>query len=227
LFAAGRSRAWHDGESLWLSTLRGNPSSVQAMLALAELDARAAQADPERASRARRFAERAAAHAPENRLVRRRAARVHLDLGPAAGEPLLAVVHAEALVAEAPRNPFHRLLLSHAFVQAAQRSAIERFYDDAEAAALAVLEIAEPKGRVFRVASQGRAARGDVEGAVALLDESVARGLDDWSVLLQRAEYLVQLERREGARADLRRVLVAEPFEPRARYLWALLERTP
>jgi predicted Zn-dependent protease len=153
---------------------------------------------------------------PDHRAARRNIAEFQLALGANLGDPIMAVVMADYLVEREPANPFHRLLLSRALAQAGERDGRRERFSEAESAALSCLDIAEPKGLVYRTAAQARMLAGDLAGAVELLDTSVGRGLDHSSVLLQRGELLLRLGRRPEGLRDLHRVLEQDPFEAQA-----------
>jgi tetratricopeptide (TPR) repeat protein len=225
VLAAERSLLFRDPRFVWADALAADPASPAALRGLAQAhqdDAKAAfLAGDERRARtelvaAQRLAFRALARAPRNRTVQEGLIRYELALGPELGRPLVAVVLAEELVARRPTDPFSRIRLSRALAAAAAATGERRFAVEADAAALSVLEIADEKGLVHRVAAEAWRAIGDHEAALRRIDEGMARGFDHWTVRLDRAEILRQLGRPAEAVAEARQVLAVEPFQPRA-----------
>ena len=215
-------------EALWTRAKSVDPASAAAACGLAQVEQDLASEAQERGDLdAVRAHLRAAidlgvlgiAWQPTAMSVRRQLVRIRLALGPEHGEPLLALAEARALVARRPRNPGHRILLSQALTQAGQRAGETRFFDEAERMALSCLTLAPPKGLVWRVAAEARAARGDLPGAVAQLVFADGTGYATPPVRLDRAELLLKLGRTDAARADIRAALVESPFDPRARAL--------
>ncbi|MBK8096460.1 MAG: tetratricopeptide repeat protein [Planctomycetes bacterium] len=136
-----------------------------------------------------------------------------LDQRPERQAPFRAVVLAEELLAMMPNEPFHRILAARAMTQAGQRQPGHDWLARAETMALSCLQIAPPKGLVYTTAAAARQATGDLDGALALLDTSVARGLDHWTVLLERVELHERLGRRLEAERDVLRAQQQAPFE--------------
>ncbi len=213
--ASARSLDFHDSETLWRDALDKHPRSVRALCGLAlehRYDAEVARlrGDEKAYLREMREAcarlERAIRIYPSHYAARRNLAEFHITLGAAHGDPERAVALAAALVDVETNNPFYRLLWSRALGSASR-------FDEAVDAALSCLEVAEAKGLVYRTAASARAASGDLDAAIELLDQSVARGLDHESVLLQRAEYSLDAGRLAEARRDLGIVLSRNPFD--------------
>lgn len=127
--------------------------------------------------------------------------------------PFRAVALAEELLDRQPDDPFHRILAARAMIQAGQRQHGRDWLARAEAMALSCLQVAPPKGLVYTTAAAARQAAGDLDGALALLDTSVARGLDHWTVLLERVELNERLGRRFEAERDVLRAQRQAPFE--------------
>ncbi len=216
-------------ESAWQEALDWNPRSVAAHCSLAQFDLGRSDAALEAGDRAGRrafllralsHAERAVALSASDVRARSGLIRIRLALGPEQPGALRAVVAAEESVAIQPRNPFRRLELSQALTLAARATGGDaRRFDAAVVAALSTLEIAAPKGRVFQVAAEARRLQGDPNAAVALLDRSIALGLDHADLRCDRAAMLLAAGRGEEARAELRSLLAVDPMQPRARAL--------
>lgn len=134
---------------------------------------------------------------------------------PSEQQPFLALVLADDLLERAPLDPYYRILKASALIQAGVATGAAGAFAEAEQVALSCLEIAVPKGLVFRVAARARHSSGDLEGAIELLDESVRRGLDHHSVLIDRASLLREAGRLAEAEADLRAALAQDPMDPR------------
>lgn len=209
--AADRSLLYRDERALWEDTYAGSPESYRARYSLGVCAMQAGEL-----MEAKRWMEAALAIYPEYRSAQKNLIELHLQLG-VRGDPLVAVSIARELVDREPRNPFYRLLLSRSLAGAGVRTGDARDFDEATAVALSCLEIAEPKGLVFRTAAHARQQQGELEQALELLDESVSRGLDHISVLLDRHDVNLALGHREDALRDLRRVLKETPFDVRAR----------
>ena len=171
-------------------------------------------------ARAREWFAAAATRWPRNRSALENLAEIELAMGER-GAPYRALVVAETLIGHAPTNPFHRLLYARAACAVAkshravgERERAAAWFDRGVESALYVLEIAEPKGLLFRTAADVRAEQGDLRAAVELLDRSVALGLDHDSVLLHRARLNLRLGDAAAVRHDLREVQRRDPFHP-------------
>ncbi len=229
LFAVGAAtRSAEDAhpESLWRATLAGNPESAAALASLADIHRdRALQSarggDQAATTRELRMAivdvDRALSLQPRNVPMRKAAARLRLLLGPERGRPAIALVHAERLLARRADDPILRILVAETMIATGSATGEARFFTDGEHMALSCLDVAEPKGLVYRVAAEAREAAGDLDGALAQLDASIARGLDHVSVRCDRARVLLRLGRRAEARQEIARVLAVDPFQPDAR----------
>lgn len=223
--ATQRSLLHRDPRLLWQDTLARRPASVAALRGLAQAhqdDAKQAllAGDAPRAYAEIRlaidYAYRALGLAPRDVEVLKGLVRFHLALPPDLGQPMLAVVHAEQLAAMRPKDPFGRIQLSRALAAAGVATGRRARFEEADAVAMSILEIAAPKGLVYRVAAEAWTAAGEPERALARLDEAIARGFDHWSVRLDRAAVLLDLGRRDEAVQEAQRVLSQAPFEPRA-----------
>ncbi|MCC6670143.1 MAG: hypothetical protein IT458_03725 [Planctomycetes bacterium] len=208
VLSAARSLDYRDEERLWQQVRAQHPGSMRAATGLAL--AAIARGD---GAAARRFIHEALAIYPNHRPARENLVEVELGMR-AAGDPQVALEHAEWLKERDPANPFAWLRLSRAMAAVGERSGDPEWFARAEAAALHCLVIAPPKGLAYRTAADARARRGDPEGAIALLDESIARGLAHRSVRVQRAELLLQVGRRGEAERELHRLAAEDPFDP-------------
>lgn len=208
--AAHRSYEYRDARVLWERVVATQPGSVRGLCGLALCHMERGGLEP-----ALRLLERAVAIWPSHAAALRNLTELHILLSPQPGRALAAVVLSDRLVAAEPYNPFDRLLSSRALAALGAETGNAAWFDAAEAQALTCLEIAPPKGLVFRTAASARARQGRVDLALALLDRSLALGLAHSSVLLDRASYLKQLGRHAEAEQDLARAAVDGPFDPR------------
>lgn len=212
VLANHRNLDFRSEEHLWNVEHRRNPQSVVAKAGIAELQMRGA-----RYREARAILQELLELYPGHRMARRNLVQAELKLGDE-GSPEAAVEHARTLVNQDPNNPVLRILLSHALIALGKRTGERRFFDEAASTALHCLQIAAPKGLVYMTAAQARVEQGDLEAGIRLLDQSVAQGLDHWSVLVYRAELLVRAGRRQQAERDLRRAQAQDPFAPQVRH---------
>jgi hypothetical protein len=216
--AAVRSLEYRDETILWERVVAAQPRSVRGLCGLAQQ-----RIDQGRLLEARALVVRALLIYPGHLPARRNLAELNLQLGEQ-GDPFVAIVMAESLLEREPDNPFHLLLLSRAFAAAGERSGDRAFFARAERAALRCLEVAEPKALVYRTAANARARAGDAEGALALLEASIARGLDHASVWLDRHRLLLVLGRRDQAAQALRQAMRRDPFDAEIRSAAAAFE---
>lgn len=129
-------------------------------------------------------------------------------------QPFLALQLGQQLVDERPQDPFCRILLASSELAAGEASGDHALLARAERSAMHCLQIGAPKGLVYRVAARARQLRGDLDGALAMLDGSIARGLDHVSVRLDRAELLRLCGRAGEADAELQRAMQQDPLDP-------------
>jgi tetratricopeptide (TPR) repeat protein len=134
---------------------------------------------------------------------------------PTAAQPALALEMAARLVAAGPEDPWVRTLDARAHLLAGEALGRPELLVAAEALALSCLSIAAPKGFVYQLAADARRLLGDLEGALAHLDASIARGLAPVFVRLARVDLLRQLGRADEARRELLRAQAEAPFDPR------------
>jgi hypothetical protein len=207
LLSCERSLLYRDEGRLWRVDLARGWHSYRAHFALG-LDARAA-GDLELA---RDHLVLALALHPRHLPAQRELVEVELQRGPRAAWSACGA--ARMLTEQEPGSPFHWLLRSRAERLLGEATGEPQWFDSAVASALHCLEIAPPKSLVYRTAADARLAAGDVEGALALLDQSIARGLDHVSVRMHRARLLQSAGRAAEARAEFLRAQSADPFDP-------------
>ena len=119
------------------------------------------------------------------------------------------------LLERSPDDPWVRTLVVQANLQAARLVGNDELWGVAEQMALSCLEIASPKGYVYQLAARARHGQGDVEGALAHLNTSVACGLDSADVQFDRARLLHELGRTKEARWIIFDVQRTDPTDPR------------
>ena len=239
LFAVQATRMsldFRDARTLWTRALAVDANSTAGLCGLAQVEQDAAtdaiargDLDAHRAHlrAAIEFGGRATALRPDLLTARRQVLRYRLGLGPEHGAAFVALTEARALVALRPKNPTHRILLSQSLTQAGTVTGAREFFDEAEAVALSCLEVAEPRGLVWRVAAEACVGRGDVPDGIAQLDAAIAAGCDSTPVRLDRVDLLHRVGRTDEARAELQRILGRSPFDARARALRAQLAAPP
>lgn len=132
----------------------------------------------------------------------------------AEARPWQALRYAAELRTRSPGDPWVRTLVAQAELQAGRVTGEREHFVAAEQAALSCLPIAPPKAYVYRLAAAARRGLGDLPGALAHLDASLAQGLNHFPLRIDRAFVLRDLGRvAEGQRALLQ--LQNElPFEP-------------
>lgn len=128
--------------------------------------------------------------------------------------PGRALAVTDRYLATRPDDPWARALSAQAHLQAGRVLGDRHWFEAAERVALSCLDVAEPKGFVFRLAAAARVGMGDHEGALAHLDRSLALGLDHVSVRLARADVLGSLGRHAEARSELMRAQRQAPTDP-------------
>ncbi len=188
---AARSTAFHAWFGLGTSYLvRGEAESALEPLAVAY------QLRPQQAETLRYYTE-ALVSVPDERV-----------------DPALALARAEELAKRDADDPWARTLLAHAHLLVGRRSGDPSHFAIAEERALSCLEIAKPKAYVFLLAAQARERAGDLDGALAHLDESLRRGLTTVMVRLERVRLLRALGRDGDARRELARAQAMAPMDP-------------
>ena len=208
--SASRSWLYQDECKLWQQEIAHNPTSFRAWWGLGTTRMR--QADMAGA-----IAPLQQAHKlyPRHHDTLRNLVEALIALPDEQALPEVALTTAEELLARSPEDPWVRTLKVQAQLQAGRLLEAPGYFVDAEQLALSCLEVAEPKGYVYRLAAQARHGQGDVDGALEHLETSIGRGLDGVDVRLDRARLLYELGRwREAKRAIL--LLQREcPADPR------------
>ncbi|MBL8729991.1 MAG: hypothetical protein JNM25_16320 [Planctomycetes bacterium] len=207
--AVRRTLDYRDEVSLWQAELAGRPESFQAHWGLGATWLR--RGDPAAA-----LAPLAQAHAlrPQHHDALSYYAEALVSLPDAAAQPSRALEVTALLAAQTPDDPWVRTLAAQAHLQAGRATGDREHFEAAERLALSCLQIAEPKGYVFQLAAAARRGLGDLQGALAHLDASIARGLHHTSVRLDRAAVLRDLGRYADARRELQTAQREAPMEP-------------
>jgi tetratricopeptide (TPR) repeat protein len=208
VISAQRSLDYRDERLLWAPVIAAQPNNFRAHWAMGLAATRAGDLGA-----ALGHLERASCLYPSHRSAKIAWLETLAMLTDAASRPFLGLVLAADLLAEKD-EPYVRILRANVAIQAGALTGDAAYYRTAEAVALSCLDIAPPKGLVFRVAASARAHAGDLAGAIALLDRSVAIGCDHVSVLLDRAELLRQAGRMPEADRDLELCMQRAPFDP-------------
>lgn len=207
--SAVRSLDYRDERLLWQHELAHHPLAWRAWWGLGTAQ--------------HRYGEPAAAVAPLARAhdlqprhfdVLRNYAESVLRLPEGQEQPWRALVVTEELRNRAPRDPWAHALSAEACMQAGRASGERGYFEQAERMALACLDLGPPKALVYRLAAGARRELGDLEGALAHLDTSIARGFDYVPVRVERAALLGMLGRVAEARRELRRLQQESPFDP-------------
>lgn len=128
--------------------------------------------------------------------------------------PFQALARAEELRERSPGDPWVRTLCAQADLQAGRVTGDRDYFTAAEREALGCLQMAPPKAYVYRLAAAARRGLGDLDGALAHLDASLARGLDHYPLRIDRAFVLRDLGRMADAQRALLRLQQELPFEP-------------
>lgn len=131
-----------------------------------------------------------------------------------AARPWRALAVTDRYVTARPDDPYARTLSAQAHLQVGRATDEPQWFEEAERLALSCLDIAEPKGLVFRLAAAARTGLDDHAGALQHLDRSLALGRDHYLVRLARAEALRALDRHHEARTELLRAAQQNPMEP-------------
>jgi tetratricopeptide (TPR) repeat protein len=207
--SGARSWCYHDELALWQAELAQRDDSFAAWWGVGTVRLRRGEvADAVPAL------ERAHALNPENCDAHRNLAEALLSLPDAQAQPERALAVALGVQRAMPKDPWVRTLVAQAHLQNGRCGRGREHFEQAEAVALSCLQIASPKGYVYQIAAMGRAGCGDMAGALAHLDTSIARGLAPVGVRLDRARVLQALGRAAEARAELRQAQMLAPFDP-------------
>ena len=207
--SASRSLDYRDERLLWQPILAGRPDCFRAQWGLGLTLVRGGDSDGARAHLAA-----ACALYPSNPSPRIEWVNCLLRLPADRAQPFLALQLAEQLVRQRPQDPYCSFLLAASQLAVGESSGDADYFAKAEQSALHCLSIGAPKGLVYRVAARSRQLRGDLDGALALLDTSIARGLDHTSVRLDRAEILRRLGRTREAEDELTTAMRQDPLDP-------------
>jgi tetratricopeptide (TPR) repeat protein len=217
--SAARSLEYRDERILWQDVAARQPDSFRAWWGLGTATWRhgdvAAAIEP---------IARAHLLCPGHYEVLANYAEALTSLPDAQAQPFRALVVTDMLAARGAEDAWARTLQVQARLQAGRALGERAYFEDAERLALSCLQIATPKGYVYRLAASARRGLGDLEGALAHLDASIARGLDHFSVRLDRAAVLRDLGRHGEARRELLRAQQGAPTEPevmQALHEWA------
>jgi len=218
--SALRSWTYRDERELWRVELAHNPGSFRSWWGLGTSTLRAGDA-------AGAVEPLARAHAlyPAHFDTLRNYVEALVAVPDAAAEPERALAMAAKLGAVSPQDPWARTLLARAHLLAGRCGRGDQHFTAAEELALSCLQIATPKAYVFRLAAEARRGLGDLPGALAHHDASIARGLVPLDLRLERAAVLEQLGRRREARAELLTAQREAPMDPRV--LRALMPAAP
>ncbi|MCB9877387.1 MAG: hypothetical protein H6835_07275 [Planctomycetes bacterium] len=196
--SASRSLDYRDERTLWRQELARNPDDFRAWWGLGATLRRegdvVASVDPLRT-----------AHLlyPAHYDLLRHFTEALVSLPDELARPDEALVVAQRLCAQGPEDPWARTLWVQAELQAGRVLGDPRYFETAGPRALSCLEIAPPKGYVYQLAAAARRGLGDYEGALQLLDASIARGLAPVGVRADRFLTLQGLGRAQEARDEL------------------------
>lgn len=207
--SAARSLDYRDERDLWRIELARNPDSFRAWWGLGTSQLRAGDLvgaiEP---------LQRAHALYPRHFDTHRNLAEALISLPDDAARPEQALAVTADLVRISPGDPWARSLQAQAELQAGRCSQRTEHFERAESHALACLQLGTPKGYVFRLAAQARRGLKDLPGALAHLDDSIARGLAPVAVRLDRVAVLRELGRLDEARRELARAQREAPMDP-------------
>ncbi len=209
LGSAERSLLYRDERALWRVQLAQHATSWRAWWGLGTATLRAGDA-------AGAIEPLANAHAlyPTQFDVHSNYAEALVSLPDAVAQPHRALVVAAQLAALSPGDAWVRTLHARACLQAGRVLGDRDAFVKAEELALSCLQIATPKGYVYRLAAFARCGLGDLEGALAHLDTSIARGLAHTEVRLHRAAVLRELGRAADAQRELLTAQREAPTDP-------------
>jgi tetratricopeptide (TPR) repeat protein len=207
--SAARSLEYRDERILWQNVAAREPDSFRAWWGLGA----AIWRDGDVAAAIEPLA-RAHLLCPAHYEVLANYAEALVSLPDAQAQPFRALLVTDMLAARGSEDAWARTLQVQARLQAGRATGEREYFEDAERRALSCLQIAKPKGYVYRLAAEARRGLGDLEGALAHLDASIARGLDHFTVRLDRAAVLRDLGRDAEARRELLQAQKRAPTEP-------------
>jgi len=207
--SAARSLEYRDERILWRNVVAREPNSFRAWWGLGSAIWRygdvAAAIEP---------LARAHLLCPAHYEVLANYAEALISLPDAQAQPFRALLVSDTLAARASEDAWARTLQAQARLQVGRATHEREYFEEAERQALSCLQIAPPKGYVYRLAAEARRGLGDLEGALAHLDASIARGLDHFTVRLDRVLVLRDLGRDAEARRELLQAQQRAPTEP-------------
>lgn len=204
-----RTADYRDEVSLWRAELARNPESFPAWWGLG-----AAHLRNGRAALAIEPLATAVVLRPQHVEALSHYVEALVELPEGSRQPVRALAAAIGLAERMPKDPWIRTLLCRAHLQMGAATGDRAEFATAERVALSCLEIAPPKSFVYLLAAEARQRAGDLDGALALLDTSVQRGLDHVAVRLARATLLRGLGRGVEARRELARAQQMAPMDP-------------
>ena len=207
--ATRRSLDYRDEVALWQAELAAQPASFAGWWGLGA-------ALLQRGDAVAAIEPLARAHAlrPQHLAALQHYAEALVSLPDDVAQPSRSLVVTELLLMRQPDDAWTRTLVAQAHLQAGAATGEREHWQEAEAVALSCLSIAPPKGYVFQLAAAARRGLGDLDGALAHLDESVRRGLAHTAVRLDRARLLRDLGRPADARRELLRAQAQAPMDP-------------
>jgi len=208
--SASRSWLYQDERELWQQEIADNPDSFRAWWGLGTSRMR-------KRDMAGAVAPLQEAHSryPQHHDTLRNLVEALIALPDEQATPHTALATAQRLVDRSPKDPWVRTLKVQALLQAGRLLEEPQRFVEAEQLALSCLQIAKPKGYVYQLAAQARHGQGDVEGALAHLEASIARGLNTVDVRFDRARLLHELGRNKDARRAIFRLQREYPTDLR------------
>ena len=208
-WSAQRSWLYRDERALWQAELAHNPSSFRAWWGLGT--SRMRHRDMVGAVGP---LQRAHALYPGHHDALRNFVEALIALPDERAHPHQALVMSGRLLERSPDDPWVRTLVVQANLQAGRAGLGSEHFVAAERVALSCLEIAAPKGYVYRLAAFARHGLGDAEGALAHLEHGIANDLATVDVCSDRVRLLNELGRRDDARRALRELRRRHPTDP-------------
>ncbi|MEO6593760.1 MAG: hypothetical protein ABIP94_03300 [Planctomycetota bacterium] len=220
--SASRSLLYRDERLLWRSELAQHPMSFRAWWGLGTSIYRLG--DSQNA-----VEPLAAAHSlcPTHYDIFRNYSEMLVSLPDERAQPFRAIAVAAEFAKSGPEDPWARTLQARAHLQAGRVTGKLEHFEEAERLALSCLQIAEPKGYVYCLAAAARRELDDLEGALAHLDASLRRGLDHFSVRLDRAAVLRDLGRVAEAQRELLRAQQQAPMSLQVQFALQQMAQPP
>jgi len=200
---------FRDERLLWRAELAARPQSWRAWWGLGAASLRAGEV-----AAAREPLANAHTLCPLHVDVLRNYAECLVNVPDEVAEPFRSLGITDRFAARLPADPWARSLQAQAHLQAGRVLGDRAWFVSAEQLALSCLELAEAKGLIYRMAAAARRGAGDPAGALAHLETSIARGLDHFTVRLDRAELLRELGRHREAHNELLLAQRQAPIDP-------------